>query len=295
MSKLIIGCGFLGERVLRLWCETGEQIHILSRLPRRAEELAARGLHPIVGDVCDPQSLANLPAVDTALFAVGYDRRSQHSIHEVYAEGLANVLAALPEETGRVIYISSTGVYGPANGDWVDENTPPNPQRDGGKASLAAEQVLASHSIGKRSLILRLAGIYGPGRIPYIDRLRAGEPLAVPSEGWLNLIHVEDAAAIVVAIDRWAAAHEIANGPAVFCVSDGEPVVRADYYGEVARLIGAAAPRFVAPDADTPAVQRARSDKRISTRKLIEVIQPKLRYPEYRAGLAGILHSTSSE
>ena len=81
---------------------------------------------------------------------------------------MRNVLAALPAETGRLIYISTTGVYGPADGDWVDEVTPPDPQREGGRASLAAEQVLAAHPLGQRSVILRLAGIYGPGRVPFI-------------------------------------------------------------------------------------------------------------------------------
>ena len=109
------------------------------------------------------------------------------------------MLAALPSDTGRFIYISTTGVYGTAGGEWVDEETPPDPQRDGGRASLAAEQVLAAHPLGARSIILRLAGIYGPGRVPFLDKLRAGEPIPAPSAGYLNLIHVDDAAAVVVA------------------------------------------------------------------------------------------------
>jgi nucleoside-diphosphate-sugar epimerase len=111
----------------------------------------------------------------------------------------------------------------------------------------------------------------------------------VPSEGWLNLIHVEDAAAIIVAIEQWAASNPVADGPKIFCLSDGQPVVRGDYYREVARLIGAAEPVFVTPEPDTPAAQRARSDKRISNQKLIATIRPHFRYPNYRAGLAAIL------
>jgi nucleoside-diphosphate-sugar epimerase len=115
----------------------------------------------------------------------------------------------------------------------------------------------------------------------------------VPSEGWLNLIHVDDVAAIVLAVDRWTAEHPITNGPTVFCVSDGQPVVRGDYYREVARLIGAAEPEFAEPDADSPAAARARADKRISNRKLMDTIQPSLRYPDYRAGLAAILTAST--
>jgi nucleoside-diphosphate-sugar epimerase len=103
-----------------------------------------------------------------------------------------------------VIYISSVGVYGPSDGDWVDESTPCEPHREGGKASLAAEQVLAGHALGRRGLILRLAGIYGPGRIPLAEKIRKGEPLPVSPEGYLNLIHVDDAARVVLAAEEKA-------------------------------------------------------------------------------------------
>ena len=289
MSKLIFGCGYLGTRVARIWRAAGETVHAATRSSDHVAQLASQGVLPFMANVCNPNSLADVPLADVLLYSVGYDRQSPQSIEQVYAQGLQNVLNALPRTVTRVIYISTTGVYGPAGGEWVDEQTLPAPERDGGKASLAAEQALAAHPIGKRSIILRLAGIYGPNRIPYIDKLRAGESLAVPSEGWLNLIHVDDAAAIVVAIDKWAAEHPFDSGPEVFCVSDGHPVVRADYYREVARFIGAAEPHFVAPDPNSPAAQRARSDRRISNRKLLETLDYNFRYPDYRAGLAAIL------
>jgi nucleoside-diphosphate-sugar epimerase len=255
------------------------------------------GVFSAQADVTKPETLywlkeplkvgGNSP--ESLVYSVGYDRNAGPDIHAVYADGLRNVLAALPSSVERVIYISTTGVYGSAGGEWVDENTPTDPQRDGGKASLAAEQVLAAHPMGKRSIILRLAGIYGPNRIPYIDKLRTGESLAVPSEGWLNLIHVDDAAAIIVAIDKWAAANPITDGPKVFCVSDGHPVVRGDYYREVARLSGAPEPQFVEPDPGSPAAARARSDNRISNHKLLETLNYKFQHPDYRTGLAAIL------
>lgn len=291
MSKLIFGCGYLGERVAKLWRATNEEVHVVTRSVERAREFAAQGLLPVVANILDKRSLSELPQVDTVLFAVGYDRNSAAPIEEVYATGLANVLTALPAETGRVIYISTTGVYGSAGGEWVDETTPVSPQRAGGRASQLAESTLAAHPLSKNSVILRLAGIYGPNRIPYIDKLHAAEPLAVPSAGWLNLIHVDDAAAIVLASEKWAAANPTADSPEIFCVSDGQPVIRGEYYREVARLIGAAEPQFVAPEANTPAAERARSDKRISNRKLMTAISVELRYPSYREGLAAILSS----
>lgn len=288
--RLVFGCGYLGSRVAKLWRESGDKIYVVTRSQQRADELAAQGLQPVVADVCEPKSLGGLPAVDTVLFSVGHDRRLNQTINDVYVGGLSNLLAALPAETGRAIYISTTGVYGPAEGNWVDEQTPPAPDREGGKASLAAEQVLANHPLGKRSVILRLAGLYGPGRIPYIDKLRAGEPLAVPSQGWLNLIHVDDAAAIVVAVSKWAAENLFDDGCEIFNVSDGHPVIRGDYYSEVARLVGAVPPSFVEADENLPATQRARGDKRIDNRKLMETLAiPSLEFPNYLAGLASIL------
>lgn len=296
-TRILIGCGYLGSRIAKLWRTAGVDVIATSRGEKSTHELLSSGAFPARADVTKPDTLTWLPAasalsggtMESLVYAVGYDRHSDPSIHEVYAEGLRNVLAALPRSVERVIYISTTGVYGPADGDWVDETTSTNPQREGGKASLAAEQVLASHPIGSRSIILRLAGIYGPGRVPYIDKLRAGEPLAVPSQGWLNLIHVDDAALVVVAIDQWAAANPVTQGPALFCVSDGHPVPRAEYYREVARRIRAAEPEFVEPAANSPAAERARSDKRISNRQLISTIPLTLQYPDYRAGLAAIL------
>jgi nucleoside-diphosphate-sugar epimerase len=296
-TRILIGCGYLGSRVAKLWRAADDHTIATTRQENITSAMIEAGVFSAQADVTNPDTLHWLkesPALggchaESLIYSVGFDRSGEHDIHTVYAQGLANVLAALPASVKRVIYISTTGVYGAAGGDWVDEQTQSDPQRDGGKASLAAEGVLRNHPIGKNSIILRLAGIYGPNRVPYIDKLRAGEPLAVPSEGWLNLIHVDDAASIVLTVDRWAAENKFDDGPAVFCMSDGHPVVRGEYYREVARLIGVTEPTFAEPDADSPAAARARSDKRISNRKLVDTIHPSFRYPDYRTGLSAIL------
>ncbi|MEQ8838492.1 MAG: sugar nucleotide-binding protein, partial [Lacipirellulaceae bacterium] len=248
------------------------------------------GYETIVADVTEPESFGELPEVESVLFAVGYDRTSDHSIDKVYSQGVANVLAALPASVEQFVYISTTGVYGDAGGEIVDETTPPDPQRAGGKASLAAENHLASSRLSRQAAVLRLAGIYGPGRIPYLEKLQAGEPIAAPSEGWLNLTHVDDAARVVVAVDHWLSGRAASAARLeTFIVSDGSPLIRGDYYREVARLIGAPEPKFAEPDADSPAAARAASNKRISNSKLMETIEVNLKYPSYREGLAAIL------
>ena len=288
MRKLIFGCGYLGCRVAELWKAQGCEVFVVTRSQDRAESYQHHGFQTLIADVTQPETLHRLPSAETVLYAVGYDRSAAPSISEVYAGGVENVLKGLPEDTEQFIYISTTGVYGSADGDWVDERTPPAPKRDGGVASLAAEQALVSHPLGRHSAILRLAGIYGPGRIPYLEKLSNAEPLAVPSSGWLNLIHVDDAATIVTATDQWL--RQADNyGPQVYCVSDGNPVARGDYYREVARRIGAAPPLFVEPGASSPAAQRAGVSRRVSNQKLRESLGAGLKYPSYREGLRAIL------
>jgi nucleoside-diphosphate-sugar epimerase len=288
MTKLIFGCGYLGERVAQRWRTLGSDVVVVTRSADRAEAFKQQGYEAVVADFWEPARLVGLPATDTVLFAVGYDRSGGHSIEDIYAGGMRNVLAALPSATGRLVYISTTGVYGDAGGGWIDEDTPPDPQRDGGRASLAAEDALAAHPLGKNSVILRLAGIYGPGRIPFRSLLRAGEPIPAASEGFLNLIHVVDAAAVVLAAAD-ARLECSDDRPRVFCVSDGHPVERGEYYREVAKRIGAAPPKFVSPDADSPRAARANQDRRVRNDRMIRELGVQLTYPDYRAGLAAIL------
>jgi nucleoside-diphosphate-sugar epimerase len=139
---------------------------------------------------------------------------------------------------------------------------------------------MAAHAV-----VLRLAGLYGPGRIPRLADLAEGRPIDAPAEGWLNLIHVDDAAQIVLL------AEQRAGTPRTYVVADGHPVQRRDYYAELARLVNAPPPQFVSPPADSPAAQRAASDKRIDPRRMFAELAPVLRYPDFRAGLAAIVAS----
>jgi nucleoside-diphosphate-sugar epimerase len=291
MSKLIFGCGYLGKRVARRWQSAGHNVIVVTRSEKRAGEFRQQGFEASVADVTNAPSLANLPVADTVLFSVGYDRSqptSHQSIQDVYAGGMQNVLTALPPNVGRFIYISTTGVYGPASGDRVDEASPPDPQRDGGHASLAAEQAIAASAFAARSIILRLAGIYGPSRVPFTNELLAREPIPARGSGYINLIHVEDAADVVIAAER---SELIGTGPRVYCVSDGNPAQRGAVYSEVARLISAPPPIFTEPDPNSRRATRAENSRRVCNERMLAELRVTLKYPDYRAGLAAILSS----
>lgn len=282
-KRLIIGCGYLGSRVAERWARAGDEVYALTRSEQRATRLRESGLRPIVGDVTRPDTLHDLPQAQTLLYAVGYDRSaSESTIGEVYEGGMRNVLAAIGARAERVIYVSTTGVYGPAEGEWVDESTAPDPQRDGGVASLAAERLLATSPLAERGVALRLAGIYGPDRLPYLETLQQGEPIAAPRRGWLNLIHVDDAVATVVAAAKAPAP------PRVLCVSDGAPVERRVFYEEAARLLGAPQPRFIDPPPGSSRAARAAANKRVSNRLMLESLGVELRFPTYIEGLTAI-------
>lgn len=288
MANLIVGCGYLGLRVAQQWLAAGDEVYAVTRSSQRAGQLQQLGLWPLVADVLgdEIESLADLPPMDTVLYAVGYDRAAGRSIEQVYVEGLRNTLNALPSETGRIIYISSTGVYGDNDGEWVDEEAPCHPQRPGGKACLEAEQLLMGHCLGAKAVVLRMAGIYGPGRIPRVEQIRAGETIPAPASGFLNLIHVDDAARVVLAAERRA------KPPRTYVISDGHPCPRRDYFIELARLLNAPAPRFEEPTPDMPVAQRASADKRVRNARMVAELAVELAFPTYREGLAEVLGQT---
>ncbi|MGE3807356.1 MAG: NAD-dependent epimerase/dehydratase family protein, partial [Gemmataceae bacterium] len=124
MPKLIVGCGYLGTRVARLWLDAGEQVYALTR--SRTDELKKLGIEPIVCDVTDRDSVRgglaalNLDKKWSLVYCVALDRSSGRSMREVYVDGLRNFLAVCPE-TNRLIYVSSTSVYGQVDSEEVDE------------------------------------------------------------------------------------------------------------------------------------------------------------------------------
>ncbi len=278
MNRLVIGCGFLGSRVARRWHSNSDHLSVLTR--ERDRLFHQMGYDPIVGDITDLSTLPHLPAVETVLFAVGFDRSRYKNIHEVYVDGLANVLARIHPETRHFIYVSSTGVYGVDHGERVDEETEASPTRDGGRACLAAEELLHRSKFASRTTILRLAGIYGQDRIPMLHRTRKG----ISPTSYLNLIHVDDATSAILECASQRPMHE------TFLVSDGTPAIRGEYYAELQRY----------SDLDPQNVEwgpstESRTGKRIDNTKLVERLGFSPKYPSYREGLAQVFSTPSPQ
>jgi nucleoside-diphosphate-sugar epimerase len=197
-------------------------------------------------------------------------------MRQVYVEGLTNVLKQLQDwPPHRFIHISSTSVYGQTDGDWVDETAPTLPLSESGRVVLEAEQVLRSHV--PDGIILRLAGIYGPGRLLRSDALVNGKPLPGDPDRWLNLIHVDDAATAVLSADERAGASGIYN------IADGEPVRRGEFFSFLAELLGTPPPRFGGERLNDP------TNRRIANGLVLKDMGLRLKFPSYRQGLPASL------
>jgi len=280
-DTLVFGCGYLGICVARKLKSVGIRVWGVTRSETRASLLKGQGIFPIVADWTDRRTLCQLPNVGRILIAVSHDRDSRYDRYESKVAGLRNLLQQTSPEA-NLCYVSTTGVYHQTDGSWVDEASTCRPTRPGGQAHFAAEAFLHRVRPGRPGTILRLAGVYGPGRIPRVADVLAGRPIASPQNGFLNLIHVDDAADAV--ISTWSNSQR-----RLYVVSDDRPIVRREFYREIAKRYGAPEPQFVNPPTDAPVKMRSSSNKRIWNRKMKRDLVPKLRYPTFIEGIDATL------
>ncbi|WP_437230479.1 SDR family oxidoreductase [Planctomicrobium sp. SH661] len=285
MHLLIIGCGYLGMRVARAGLAAGHTVTALTRDPQRGDAWQNEGIQSVLGDVLDPASLKALPPADLCLYAVGYDRSAPAGKRDVYVNGLRNVLTEIRDKVARVIYISSTSVYGQDAGELVNEGSPCVPITEGGQICLDAENLIrefgTSTTDDRRAVILRLSGIYGPGRlIARKEQLLNQQPVSGNPEAWLNLIHVDDAVQTI-----W----KLANRPfpeSLFLLSDQTPLKRSEFYSAMAQRIGAPPPVFEAGEHQS-------WNKRCDSSRVREVLSLKLQYPSALEALEELLADES--
>lgn len=305
-QTLIFGYGYLGRRVAKLAINRGDSVFATTRNPAKSAAIAAAGLQPVLCDWTDRcglmRSISALGPLDRVLVAVAFDRQSNVDRYVAMVGGLANLLDALSQTESRgatstsLCYISTTGVYHQTGGVWVDERSPTHPTRDGGKAHLRAESLLRNHvanhddGTGIVHRTLRLSGIYGPGRVPRAADVREGRPIASPQNGYLNLIHVDDAAtAVMSAWDLPPDHHAGFPDRRTYLISDDEPVVRRNFYQQIADHYGAPAPKFCDPAEDASVRFRSETNKRVWNRKMKQELGLRLKFPTYREGLLDVL------
>ena len=263
----VLGAGYVGGALARAAAAAGHEVWAV----RRADVSGVGdGVHWRRGDVTSGE-IDGLPAaLDAVVLTVapggaGYDA--------VYPPAAAHALAlARASAAQRVVYTSSTGVYGGRDGVWVDEASARNGVGESNVALIAAEDVLLAGDVP--TCVLRVAGIYGPGRDPR-GRFRDASQLAQRGTAWVNLAHRDDVVSAVL--------HALAHGgpTRALNVSDGTPVQAA----EVCRWLVSESGGDVSALQFTSDAAPARNDQRVSNAALLrEGWQPT--YPSFRDGFA---------
>jgi nucleoside-diphosphate-sugar epimerase len=224
------------------------------------------------------------------LVSVSHAAQPELPPSETHVAGLRHLAQALQEPnlkspSSKWIYLSTTGVYGGKDGEWLDEDSEVAPTRPGTIAALAGEDWIRS-SIADH-LILRPAGIYGPGRVPNWQSIRDGQPLAMDPGSYLNLIHQKDLIEIIIELASRTTSHSLYN------VSDGNPPTRREYYEHIAKLGSFPLPRFATEGMiateNNGKKSRSETSKRISARRLLSELQRPFSFPSYKTGLDSLL------
>jgi nucleoside-diphosphate-sugar epimerase len=272
---LIAGCGDLGRRVARQLLEGGNEVYALRRNPPADDD---SGVHWLGADLADAQSLRDLPAGTTQLvYTPTPDARDEMAYRRTFVEGLRHLLTALDQRSlQRVLFVSSSAVYGDHGDEWVDEDTQPVPPGFNGTVLLEAEAWLMSQPV--RSVVLRLAGIYGPGRMHVIEQLRAGTA-RVPRQPrhWANRIHIDDAAAAIVHL------LSVEKPKSLYLGVDDTPLPLDVLYDDLAALIHA-------PVVAEGAAPAGVGSKRLSNARL-RASGFHFHWPDSRSGYAELLNA----
>ena len=279
MRVLIVGCGYAG---LPLGAELVRQGHEVFGLRRGGPEaLRAAGVHPLRADVTRPETLADLPReFDWVINCAASGGGSADDYRQLYLDGNRHLLAWLAARPPRkYIYTSSTSVYAQNDGSLVTERSPAQPEAATARVLLATEELLLDAARNRfPAVILRVAGIYGPGRGHAFRQFLRGEArLEGDGSRYWNMIHRDDLIGVILAALERGRSGEIYNAV------DNEPVSQSAFFGWLAVELKRPLPPAAAADAESWR-KRGLTNKRVSNAKLRAEWQYQFKYPDFRAG-----------
>jgi len=279
MRVLIVGCGYAG---LPLGAELVRQGHEVFGLRRGgAEALRAAGLKPLRADLTRPETLTDLPKeFDWVVNCAASGGGSANDYRQLYLDGNRNLLSWLADRPPRkFVYTSSTSVYAQNDGSVVTEQSPAQPESPTARVLVAAEELLLAAARNRfPCVILRVAGIYGPGRGHAFQQFLRGEArLEGDGSRYLNMIHRDDLTGVIIT------ALERGQPGGIYNVVDNEPVPQSAFFGWLAAKLKRPLPPTVVASAE---VWRKRSvtNKRVSNAKLRQEWGYPFLYPDFRAG-----------
>ncbi|MFC4246749.1 SDR family oxidoreductase [Natribaculum luteum] len=292
MRVAILGCGYVGLELGRQLLEAGHEPIGVRRSGAGVAAIEENGFEGVRADVTDQSSLEAVPDVDALVFAASSGGRGAEAAREVYVDGLETAIEAFgtrDEPPERLVYTSSTGVFGDHGGDWVDEETPIEPTTPKTEVLAEAERVALETpaAFGYDGAVARFAGLYGP------DRYRLERYLGGPvTEGYLNMVHRDDAAGAV----RFLLEDDLARGDVVQVVDD-EPVSKWSFADWLADECGVERPpkrtkeqRLADDDLSEAARRRILTSKRCSN-ALLHELGYEFVYPTFREGYRDALEA----
>lgn len=277
-SVMIAGCGDVGSRLARRLLSDEWIVHGLRRDISRLPE----GVQGVAGDLFAEQRPVRWPgtSLDYLIYCATPSQRDEDGYRQAYVEGLQHVLSWLAQSgqrPRRLLFVSSSGVYGQANGEWVDETSATEPRTFTGKVMLEAERVALD--CGLPATVVRLTGIYGPDRSDLSNRVRQGHSVRVEPPVYANRIHADDAAGLLAHLLQ-ADARGVALDGCYLGVDDA-PAPLADVVAWIREYLG------ITEWSAEATVQRVGS-KRCSNARA-RALGWKPMYPDYRTGYAALL------
>lgn len=279
-SLLIAGCGFLGEAAADFFCARGWRVTGLTHSPESAARHAGKPCAVRAVDISSPEGLAEFRAAagpfDFVLHSASSGRGDAAAYRAIYVDGVANLVRTFPES--RLVFTGSTSVYAQTDGSWVDETSAAEPTRETSRLLLAAE----AETLAKGGDVLRLGGLYGPGRSALLRKFLDGTAtLEDGGHRWINQIHRDDAVRAIATV--W----ESGRPGAVWNVVDDEPAPQRRVYGWIAAHFGRPLPPEGPRD---PGRKRGWTSKRVSNRRLRSLgWEPQ--FPSYRGALPSLAGS----
>ncbi|MFQ5468922.1 MAG: SDR family oxidoreductase [Gammaproteobacteria bacterium] len=286
ISVVIIGFGYVGQRLASLWTGRRAAITALSRHNKPSETRNPR-LSYLRADLDKLESYKNLDCSQSVVYYLAPPSPD----HQTDRRCIDFISSLGPDnQPAKIIYISATGVYGDQQGHWVTEQTAVNPHSLRSARRRSAELAFENYhnKTGTPLVILRVAGIYGPDRLP-LTRIERKEPVLDQGVSpWSNHIHVDDLCRICLAVGNQNMKHQIYN------VCDGHPLSMTDYFFRVADIAGIERPPVIswdqARDKLSPTMlEFLRESKRVDNTRIINELNLTLDYRDLDCGIKASL------